>query len=168
MIRRWFLLGLLCLAVFALFKNMYKEAIMYNPMDGIQADSRATIKDGDHASPVFEAAWSKEIIDNNLFNPTRTPFQPQLPPHVKSQADIKAVELPKRPDLQLKGVVLDQSEDLIAYIEKDRAKAVPVRKGDKLDDVEVIDVQQKSVELKWNEEIISLTLERIKTIKKPR
>ena len=67
--------------------------------------------------------------------------------------------------MNLKGIILDQFGEYIAYIEKDKAKAVAARKGDRFDDVEVVDVQQKSVELKWNEENILLSLDRIKTIK---
>jgi hypothetical protein len=163
MIRRWFVLGLLCLVIVVLLKNLYKEAIMYNPFHGIEATARAGMNNTKEALPAFEAGWGKEIIDNNLFSPTRSPVQP------RSQVQMKGMEAPpKRPEMFLKGIILDTSGEYVAYIEKDKVKAVPVRKGDKLDDVEVIDVNQKNVELKWNEEMISLSLEKIKTVKKPR
>lgn len=160
MIIRWVILVFLCLAVLVLSVDMYKEAIIYNPLKSIEISGREAANNGKKALQVFEAAWGKEIVENNLFSSTRSPVQPkpQLPQG-------KAAEPPKRPDMKLKGIILDQFGEYVAYIEKDKAKAVAARKGDRLDDVDVLDVQQKSVELRWNEENILLSLERIKTIK---
>jgi len=163
MIIRWVISGFLCLAVLVLSVDMYKEAIIYNPLKSIEISGREAANNGKKALPVFEAAWGREIVDNNLFSSTRSPVQPP-PPQPQGQA----AEPPKRPDMNLKGIILDQFGEYIAYIEKDKVKAVPVRKGDRFDDVEVVDVQQKSVELRWNEENILLSLDRIKTIKRPR
>ncbi len=160
MIRRWFILVFLCLIILILLKDLYREAIVYNPLRGIEAKVQEAINNSGKVLPVFESGWGKEIAENNLFSPSRSPVQP------KSQIQMKGVEPPKKPEMHLKGIVLDQSGDYIAYIEKDKAKAVPVRKGDKLDDVEVIDIKEKSVDLKWNEETISLSISKIKTIKK--
>ncbi|MFA4830539.1 MAG: hypothetical protein WC855_01410 [Thermodesulfovibrionales bacterium] len=163
MIIRWVILVFLCLAVLVLSVDMYKEAIIYNPLESVEISGREAANNGKKALPVFEAAWGREIVDNNLFSSTRSPVQPPPP-----QPQGKAAEPPKRPDMNLKGIILDQFGEYVAYIEKDKVKAVPVRKGDRFDDVEVVDVQQKSVELRWNEENILLSLDRIKTIKKPR
>ncbi|MEK6651993.1 MAG: hypothetical protein AABY50_03585 [Nitrospirota bacterium] len=162
MIIRWVILVFLCLAVLVLSIDMYKEAIIYNPLKSIEISGREAANNGKKALPVFEAAWGREIVENNLFSSTRSPVQP------KPQPQGKAAEPPKRPDMNLKGIILDQFGEYIAYIEKDKAKAVAARKGDRFDDVEVVDVQQKSVELRWNEENIVLSLDRIKTIKRPR
>ncbi|MEK7197229.1 MAG: hypothetical protein AAB151_06155 [Nitrospirota bacterium] len=165
MIIRWVILVFLCLAVLVLSVDMYKEAIIYNPLKSIEISGREAANNGKKALQVFEAAWGREIVDNNLFSSTRSPVQPKP----QSQAQDKAAEQPpKRPDMNLKGIILDQFGEYIAYIEKDKAKAVAARKGDRFDDVEVVDVQQKSVELRWNEENIVLSLDRIKTIKRPR
>jgi hypothetical protein len=163
MIRRWFILILLSVVVLVLMIDFYNIVKDYNPLLEIEINSNkiGTIygKDG---LPVFKAGWTKEILDNNLFSPTRNPVLP------KPQVQLKPADMPKRPELSLKGIVLDSFEEYVAYIEKDRAKAIPVRKGDRLDDVEVMDIKQRSVELRWNEEIISLSLDKIKTIKKTR
>lgn len=161
MIIRWVILVFLCLAVLVLSVDMYKEAIIYNPLKSIEISGREAANNGKKALQVFEAAWGREIVENNLFSSTRSPVQPkpQLPQG-------KALEPPpKKPEMNLKGIILDQFGEYVAYIEKDKAKAVAARKGDRLDDVDVLDVQQKSVELRWNEENILLSLERIKTIK---
>ena len=160
MIIRWVVLAFLCFAVLVLSIDMYKEAIIYNPLKSIEISGREAANNGKKALPVFEAAWGREIVENNLFSSTRSPVQPPPP-----QPQGKAAEPPKRPDMNLKGIILDQFGEYIAYIEKDKAKAVAARKGDRLDDVDVLNVQQKSVELRWNEENILLSLERIKTIK---
>lgn len=165
MIRRWVILGFLCLVVLVLLKNLYKEVIMYSPLQGIETKSREAINNIRQVLSVSEAGWGKEIIDNNLFSPTRSPvqFSPQA-----AWLQMKPIEPHKKPEMYLKGIVLNQFGEYIAYIEKDRAKAVPVRKGDRLDDVEVVDVKDKGIELRWNEEIISLSLYKIKTIKRQR
>lgn len=160
MIIRWVILVFLCLAVLVLSVDMYKEAIIYNPLESVEISGREAANNGKKALQVFEAAWGREIVDNNLFSSTRSPVQPK-----PQQLQGKAAEPPKRPDMNLKGIILDQFGEYVAYIEKDKAKAVAARKGDRLDDVDVLDVQQKSVELRWNEENILLSLERIKTIK---
>ncbi len=137
---------------------------MYNPLDGIDiVIKEKSAGDMTESMPMFAKGWSKDIVDSNLFSPARSYIQPK-----QSLLQIKQVEPPRRPELNLKGIALDQSGEYIAYIEKDKAKAIPLRKGDKLDDVEVVEVRQKSVDLKWNEEAISLSLEKIKTIKRPR
>ncbi|TAL26518.1 MAG: hypothetical protein EPN94_03065 [Nitrospirae bacterium] len=161
MIIRWAILGLLCFAVLALSIDMYKEAIIYDPLKNIEVSGRETANNGKQASPVFEAAWSKDIADNNLFSSSRSAVQPKPQPLQGRPPEPP----PKKPELYLRGIILDQFGDYVAYIEKDRAKATAVRKGDRFDDVEVVDVQQKSVELRWNEENILLSLDRIKTIK---
>lgn len=163
MIIRWVISGFLCLAVLVLSVDMYKEAIIYNPLKSIEISGREAANNGKKALPVFEAAWGREIVDDNLFSSTRSPVQPKPQPQDKA-----AEQPPKRPDMNLKGIILNQFGEYIAYIEKDKVKAVPVRKGDRFDDVEVVDIQQKSVELRWNEENILLSLDRIKTIKRPR
>jgi len=157
-------LGFLCLVVLVLLRDFYKETIMYNPLQEIDVTVKKASNAVGQISSVPEKGWSKDITESNLFSPTRTPVmpRPKMPP------GFKPPEPPKRPDMVLKGVVLDQFDEYVAYIEKDKARAVAARKGDRLDDVEVVDVKQKSVDLKWNDETISLTLDKIKTIKSPR
>ncbi len=158
-------MGFLCLVVLVLLRDFYKETIMYNPLQEIEVTVKKASNAVGQIPSVPEKGWSKEITEDNLFSPTRSPLLPKPP---QSQLQMKLVEPPKRPDMVLKGVVLDQFDEYVAYIEKDRARAVAARKGDRLDDVEVVDVKQKSVDLKWNDETISLTLDKIKTIKSPR
>jgi len=85
------------------------------------------------------------------------------------RSDLSAEAFPSEmPHLVLKGIVSDTFGEYICYIEIDRAKAVPMRKGDKLDDIKVIDISSRNVVLKWHGETISLSNGAIKTIDKPR
>lgn len=165
MIRKWFILGLLCIVVVILLRDLYKEVIAYNPLADIEFQVRENSAGTKQADAAVKTGWSREIIDNNLFGPSRTPI---MPPPPKPPGPIKPIEIPKRPDMSLKGIILDQFGDYVAYIEKDKSRPVQVRQGDRLDDVDVIEIKQKSVELRWNDETIFLSLDKIKTIKKPR
>ncbi|MEW6214518.1 MAG: hypothetical protein AB1478_04845 [Nitrospirota bacterium] len=145
--------------------NFYREALSYNPMSGLPKKDQANKGIILITPPEFKTGWSKNIMEKNIFSRSRLyiepkpvvpgPIAPPPPP-------------PKRPELVLKGIIFDIFGDYVAYIEKDRTKSVPVRKGDRLDDVEVIDITVKKVVLKWNAETIELNMDKIKTISKPR
>ena len=98
----------------------------------------------------------------------RDPFAYKL--NVSSERpDLSAGIFPsERPHLVLKGIVSDIFGEYICYIEIDGAKAVPMRKGDKLDDIKVIDISSRNVVLKWNGETINLSNGTVKTIDEPR
>ncbi len=161
MIRKLCMLSLMVVLFIYVSWDFYKEALSYNPMSGIPEKARTVDKNIVSISPLeFKTGWSKDILGKNLFSPSRTYIEPKpisipLPP-------------PKRPELVLKGIILNMFGDYVAYIEKDRAKAIPVRKGDSIEDVEVIDVTDRKAILKWNEETIELKMDKIKTISKPR
>jgi hypothetical protein len=143
--------------------NFYKEALSYNPLSGIPEKTRTTDKDTTSISLLeFKTGWSKGILEKNLFSPSRTYIKP------KPISEFTIPPPPKRPELVLKGIILDMFGEYVAYIEKDRAKAIPVRKGDSIEDVEVIEVTDRKTILKWNEETIELKMDKIKTISKPR
>ena len=103
-------------------------------------------------------AWDKSISEKNLFSPSRTYREPKP---ITARA---LVEPPRRPDLALKGIVLDTYGDFIAYLEINQARPVPLRKGDKVEDIEVTDISEKRVVLKWNGETITMSVERVRTI----
>ncbi|MBI4684021.1 MAG: hypothetical protein HY755_02355 [Nitrospirae bacterium] len=133
---------------------------MYNPLNGIEADKRNSMGEQKQKLSALETGWSKDIIDKNLFSPLRGYVPPPPKPKI-----VKPVEPPpRRPELSLRGIVQDQFGEYVAYVEKDRDLPVPLKKGDRLEDVEVVSIDQKNVELKWREETIALTLNKIKTI----
>jgi hypothetical protein len=163
MIRKAAILVLIAgVTIFAAWK-FYVNAIAYDPLDE-GAVKHATIKESALSKSVYAPAWGKEIHEKNLFSPTRTYKEPRPAPVMAAP-----VEPPKRPDLVLKGIVLDTFGEFVAFIEINQAKAAPLRKGDKVEEVEVIDITEKKVVLKWYTETITMSIEKVKTLSsKPR
>jgi hypothetical protein len=157
--------GMLAVVVFLfLFTawDFYTGALQYDPLASVTLRKPRT-QAVDISAPKYRPAWGKAIYEKNLFSPARgyaepTPAVPASPPPPP----------PVKPQMDLTGIVLDPDGEYIAYISIDRAKAVPMRKGDKMGDVEVVDINEMSVVVQWNRENITLSLNRIKTITNPR
>jgi hypothetical protein len=145
-----------CVAVVAAWK-FYKNAIAYDPLDR-DAVKHAAIKETVLAKSAYAPAWDKDISEKNLFSPSRTYLEPKPVPVTVT------VPPPQRPALVLKGIVLDTFGDFAAYLEINQAKAVPLRKGDKVEEIEVTDISEKKVVLQWNNETITMSIEKVKTI----
>lgn len=143
--------------------NFYTGAIRYNPLsEAVVMKSKAK---GAENLVSFKSApsWTKDIHEKNLFSPNRSYIEPKpvvvLPPPPPP---------PRKPDMALKGIVQDLFGDYVAYLEIDKATAAPMRKGDKAQDIEAVDVSDRKVVLKWNNEIIELSIDNIQTISNPR
>ena len=157
MIRRQAVLFIMaCVAIVAAWK-FYKNALAYDPLDR-DAVKHAAIKETVLAKSAYAPAWDKEISEKNLFSPSRTYLEPKPVPVPVT------VPPPQRPALVLKGIVLDTFGDFAAYLEINQAKAVPLRKGDKVEEIEVTDISEKKVVLQWNNETITMSIEKVKTI----
>lgn len=158
MIRKMVVLAaLIFLFIYAAW-NFYTNALAYRPLTE-EAAKRSTLKeDRTKVEVAYEPAWSKVIMEKNLFNPGRTYREPKPvpagPPPVPE----------KRPEFVLKGIILDSFGEYVAYLEVDKSKPVALRKGDKIEKTEIVDVSGRQAVLKWNGEIINLSLEKIKTI----
>jgi hypothetical protein len=141
--------------------NFYSEALSYDPLSAVSV-KQPKIKKADEIASAYNPAWSGEIMDKNLFSPGRTYSVPKPVPASVSVAPMR------RPELALRGIVLNTFGEYVGFIEIDNAKAVPMRKGDKIQDIEVSDISARKVVLQWNNETINLSIEKIKTINKPR
>jgi len=146
-----------CVAVVTVWK-FYVNAIAYDPLDR-DAVKHAAIKETIMAKSTYAPAGDKEIYEKNLFSPSRTYLEPKPVPVI-----VPVPPPPPRPALVLKGIVLDTFGDFAAYLEINQAKAVPLRKGDKVEDIEVSDISEKKVVLQWNNETITMSIEKVKTI----
>jgi len=164
MIRKIFMLAV----VFSLFVytgwNFYAKALRYDPLAEVTVRKMKQRENETFVFAKYRPAWSRDIHEKNLFTPTRgyqepRPFVPPPPPPPPP---------PRKPEMVLKGIVLDSFGDYVAYIEIDKAKATPMRKGDKAEDIEVVDISGRHVVLKWNNETIDLNIDKIKTITNPR
>ncbi len=158
------------IAVAALFLyagwNFTVNALKYNPLSDILV-KKAQIRASEPLETTRTAAWDKTIYEKNLFSALRTyaepkPVRVEVPPPPPPPP-------PKRPELALKGIVIDTFGDYVAYIEINQARPAKLRTGDKVEDIEVTDISEKAVVLKWLGETITLTIEKVRTLSnKPR
>jgi hypothetical protein len=169
MIRRWLILSVMVLIFLYVSWNFYGEVLSYNPLSSLSKGEQANKGVMLITIPEFKTGWSRDIVEKNIFSQSRTYAEPKpIITEVKPPPPPPPPPPPKRPELVLKGVILDNYGDYVAYIEKDKTKAVPVRKGDMLDDVEVVDIAVKKVVLRWNAETIEFNMDMVKTITTPR
>jgi hypothetical protein len=163
MIRKIIMLVIVvCIFLFVSWKFVV-NAVLYNPLADIFV-KKATIKQSEPAKGAYAAVWDKIIYEKNLFNTLRTHIEPK-----PVRAAAPPPPPPKKPDLTLKGIILDTFGDYVAYVEINQAKSIQLRVGDKVEDIEVSDITEKSVVLKWMNETITLTSEKVKTLSgKPR
>lgn len=161
MIRKIFMLLVVISLFFYVAWTFYTDALLYNPLPE-SAVKQVKVKEAEIIKSKYSSAWSEDIHEKNLLAPNRT-YKPPKPVVIAPP-----VEPPKRPNLVLKGIVLDTFGDYVAYIEINQAKAAALRKADKVEDIEVMDITEKKVVLQWNNEMIDLSIEKIKTLSKPR
>ncbi len=139
------------------------SAVLYNPLSDVFV-KKAKIKESAPTKSAYASAWDKIIYEKNLFSTLRTYKEP--PP---VRAAVPPPPPPKKPDLALKGIILDTFGDYVAFVEINQARSRQLRKGDKIEDIEVSDISEKEVVLKWLGETITLTIEKVKTLSgKPR
>jgi hypothetical protein len=148
-------------AVFFLFLyavwNFYSQALVLDPLSEVAVERPRQESHEAGAGAAYRPEWSKGITEKNLFSPARS-YREQKP--VASAPPVPE----KRPEFVLKGIVLDSYGDYVAYLEIDKSKPLAVRKGDKIEKTEIVGVSARQAVLKWNGEIIDLSLERIRTI----
>jgi len=74
---------------------------------------------------------------------------------------------PRRPELTLRGILRVPKGEYVAYMEIWKVTAIPIRKGDKFNDIEVVDISERKVVLQWMGEKIHMSIEHIKTVDSP-
>lgn len=158
MTKRLLIIGILSFVMLSSFWSFYKEALVYNPLEGIlQAGTprEERLKPPDTSRYV----WGAEIAGKNLFSAMRgkIPVIIQTPEPV--EPEIPVIEIP---ELKLDGIIVNQFGEYVVYILKDREAIPPLRKGDRYDDLYVLDIREKSVDLLWDEQEIRLTMEKMR------
>lgn len=163
MIIKWVMITLLSVIVMLSFINFYQHVIQYEAVrTPNEKNEPSHMKKKNPLLP--EKGWIEDILSHNIFSPARSYKDDPGP-----VTEVEIVQAPlKQPELILKGVILNQYNVYIAYIEKDGQKAIGVRSGDKIGDIEVMDISNQSVILKWNAETITLTLKRVESLDKKR
>lgn len=161
MIRKIIMLSLISVLFVYVFVHFIVNAIFYNPLSDSTIREIKPRKDEAVLIPPYAPAWKSIIYEKNLFSPSRS-YKRSV-----TATEAPVVPPPARPAVVLKGIIVDPFGDYIAYIAIDQLKAVPMRKGDKIEGVELINISERKVMLQWNTEKINLTMDKIKTIKKP-
>ena len=87
-----------------------------------------------------------------------------MPPPVVEEAPPEPEETPvlELPELKLNGIIINQYGEYVVYIRKARALLPALMKGDRYENLHVLDISQKSVDLLWDEQEIRLSMEKIK------
>ena len=166
MIRRIVILAAMVLLCTATLWSFVRDGILYRPAsvagpgDAKARAAEAAAQDGKRAG------WSDVIHEKNLFSPERTWKEPK--PVVAALAPPPPPPPPPKPDVQLKGIVLDDFGEHVAYVAVNNARATPVRKGDTIEGLAVLNVSEREVVLKWLGETIPLRMDKIKTIQNPK
>ncbi|MEW6107563.1 MAG: hypothetical protein AB1632_00115 [Nitrospirota bacterium] len=143
--------------------NFYLKAVRYDPLKDLGIKTAGTNETGIINVTSYKPGWSGDIYEKNLFSPFRSYAEPR--PVLPSDIPLPP---PRKPELALKGIVLNQFGEYVAYLEIDKSKPMPMRKGDKIEGVELFDISERKVMIKWNAETINLSLDKIKTISNPR
>jgi hypothetical protein len=160
MIRRWFILAVLCVVSAALLWNFVRDVLLYNPLAEIRSTekpvSEKPVSKGD-----FSLAWGREIVEKNLFSPERGYTGSSAPrPNGRPAETSRPIEEERRerPRFTLNGIILNQFGEYVAYLERANGPALSVREGDVYEGATVLRIHERAVEMLWNGEIIILQL----------
>lgn len=170
MIRKWTILGTLAAIVLMLLWNFTNHAILYSPFDEIQRSAENETVAESTKSEEFKHAWGTEILNKNIFSPSRSAPPKQVRPQDAARK-VPAIETPPpppplpRPDVVLNGIIRDENNEFIVILSINNQEAVSMRKGDKVDGIEVTDIRERSATMRWdNKEDFTLSMQTSKTI----
>lgn len=160
-------MALLFTGVILLASSFIRNGIYYMPIQEMQ---RAEESPETHIATDLPIAsgWGEEIVRGNLFDPYRAE-PPKIPegtaPAGVSEPPPPIPEEKPAPQIELNGIILNQYGEHIAYLKINNAPPMAVRKGDRVEGIRVLDVTERVVELSWENNPISLTIEKIKNVK---
>jgi len=162
MIRRWFILGTLAVALIGLLWFFYREVVAYSPVEKLER-AEAGVREEQMPAGPYRGFWSSEIVEKNLFGRLRGYAPPPPPPSAQDIPEVKPVP----PSLNLSGIILDRHGEFAAFIQMDGGPPREVREGDVFDGVLVVKISERDVKLLWNEEEINLSMKKIQTLPGP-
>ncbi len=146
------LMGAMLLVLVFSSVNFYQNVIKYKTVTAETVSTEERKKE-DSWPELREVRPGGEILQKNIFSPDRG-FQ-------KDTEETGAPEEPVvtvMPELTLKGIVLNQYNEYVAYISKDRDRTVAAREGDRIDDLKVTGITEREVTLEWKGRRITLSL----------
>ena len=158
MILRGIIIAIVSLIFLMSSIKFYKNVIKYKPVK-IEYKSSEKKQRGETDLRVKEVAWDKDITDKNIFSPERS-FS--LRSEAKAEKE-EPLATSVAPELTLKGIVLNQYNEYVAYIKKDNEKTMAVREGEQIDNIKVLKVRERGVVLEWKGQKMRLSLRSAKT-----
>jgi hypothetical protein len=139
-------------------KRFYTEALTYNP--GEEIASVAFHYDRQVKEQTITGTKKTEGLRpdflNVLFGIEKVKISTQ-PPVVIAPPPPPPPENP--PQMVLKGIVLEPDGGLRAYIEVDGKRIISLRAGEGVDNITVTDIKERSVSLRWKDQIVELSIE---------
>ena len=164
MIRRWVII-IIMLAVLGFEGWVFvNDALLYDPLEGFSTKGASSIVNSTHGGGIVNS-WGDEILSGNLFSQDRAFNKPKSDATSQSLPPI-ALPPPEKPKIDLNGTILNQHNEYVAYIVINKGAMMQVRKGDAVDDLSIIDIRERALDIAWNNEVIKLELKNIMPIKR--
>jgi hypothetical protein len=164
MSRRWVILGLLASVVVILLADFLREVLLYDPLGSLEQERKGQALQVEEMPRGFSAGWSEEILRRNLFSRQRG-YEPPPEPPAEAEPAKPPPEPLAPPDLKLRGVVLDRTEALV-LLEDPKGVVHTLRVGDVLLGAQVLEIGEKEVLLRWQDEEIVLSMKKVRHLKK--
>jgi type II secretory pathway component PulC len=158
MIRKWFIMGVLALSCAFVLSEFLSQAVFYDPMEEVTGVEKTHVEKV-KPEEAFRKAWTSAIRSRNLFSSSRSAEEPR--PVVEKRPEPPAPPPPPpppKPRFTLNGIILNQYDEYVAYLQKGNEQPMALREGDRIGDTQVVSITETSVELRWMNETITLTL----------
>ena len=97
-------------------------------------------------------------MDRNLFTSSRSAVPKR---EVSLNVPPPSTYMPETitpPEVVLSGIIKNQYDEFVAYLSVDGGLITGVRVGDTLGDLEVLEVEDRKVQLKWKDSLMTLDL----------
>jgi len=164
----WSLIGLLTLLLW----DFGNRALFYHPLAVSGESTRPATPEKEEGKPGLKTTWGVEIEQKNLFSESRAvrispadaAFGFNTAPMQDAAANGPPVEV--RPNIILSGIIINQFGEYVAYLKFDGQEPVGIRKGETVEGVKVISLDERSVSLDWKGSGFELTLSNQPLIKR--
>jgi hypothetical protein len=141
----------------SLLWNFYREVVVYYAMDAVKQTQKAPQKALEKISK-YEQRWDTNIVNKNLFSKSRGYIPSAVSRPDKPDGAVPEVES-VQPDLILNGIIFNQYGEFVAVIQTGGQPPKRVRIGDMF-----VDISIREVKLLWNNEELTLSMKKIKTV----
>lgn len=149
---------ILCTVMVFLSARFLKQALLYDPIDKLNTESGRGEVNEERPHGGFHPAWTKAILEKNLFSRDRGYVPPVIPVSAPPPPP------PVKPEFTLKGIIMENGRET-AIIEN-KGITYALRQGDVLEEAELMRIEGKTIIFKWMEEEITLSMEKVRTIKR--